>query len=87
MALTNTQVKNAKPKTKAYKLTDGEGMYLLVNPNGSKYWRLNYRFQAKQKTLALGVYPLFEFVARQWHATNKTWTADQRARVLLVGLK
>lgn len=58
MALTNTQVKNAKPKTKAYKLTDGEGMYLLVNPNGSKYWRLNYRFQRQQKTLALGVYPL-----------------------------
>lgn len=58
MKLTNTQVKNAKPKLKAYKLTDGEGMYLLVHPNGSKYWRLNYRFQSKQKTLALGVYPL-----------------------------
>lgn len=58
MKLTNTQVKNAKPKAKAYKLTDGEGMYLLVHPNGSKYWRLNYRFQSKQKTLALGVYPL-----------------------------
>lgn len=41
MKLTNTQIKNAKPKAKPYKLTDGEGMHLLVHPNGSKYWHLN----------------------------------------------
>lgn len=57
MALNDTQIRAAKPADKQYKLTDGEGMYLLVHPNGSKYWRLSYRFGGKQKTLALGVYP------------------------------
>ncbi|EPE0567618.1 tyrosine-type recombinase/integrase, partial [Escherichia coli] len=42
---------------KAYKLTDGAGMFLLVHPNGSRYWRLRYRILGKEKTLALGVYP------------------------------
>lgn len=50
-------VKNTPAKDKSYKLTDGGGMYLLVNPDGSKYWRMSYRFAGKQKTLALGVYP------------------------------
>ena len=57
MKLTATQVKQAKPKTKPYKLADGEGMYLLVDPKGSKYWRLKYRYGGKEKSLALGVYP------------------------------
>lgn len=50
-------VKNAKAIDKPHKLTDGGGMYLLVNPDGSKYWRMGYRFAGKQKTFALGVYP------------------------------
>ena len=49
--------RNAKPKDKPYKLTDGKGLFLLVNTDGAKYWRLAYRFNDKQKTLALGVYP------------------------------
>ena len=57
MPLTNTQCQNAQPKAKPYKLTDGEGLHLLVNPNNSKYWRLAYRFDGKQKTLSLGTYP------------------------------
>lgn len=57
MALSDTQIRAAKSADKPYKLTDGEGMHLLVHPNGSKYWRLSYRFNGKQKTLALGVYP------------------------------
>ncbi|AYH05105.1 tyrosine-type recombinase/integrase [Pectobacterium parmentieri] len=57
MPLTDVKVRSAKPEDKAYKLTDGEGMHLMVHPNGSKYWRLQYRFAGKQKTLALGVYP------------------------------
>jgi integrase len=57
MPLTDIKVKNAKPQGKQYKLTDGEGMYLLVSPNGGKYWRLKYRFAGKEKTLALGTYP------------------------------
>lgn len=57
MALNDVQIRTAKPTDKQYKLTDSEGMHLLVHPNGSKYWRLSYRFGGKQKTLALGVYP------------------------------
>lgn len=57
MALSDVKVRTAKPEEKAYKLTDGEGMVLLVHPNGSKYWRLRYRFGGKEKMLALGKYP------------------------------
>ncbi|MGA7323863.1 MAG: integrase arm-type DNA-binding domain-containing protein [Rhodomicrobium sp.] len=56
MPLTDTAIKAAKPREKAYKLSDGGGMFLLVRPDGSKYWRLKYRFADKEKLLALGVY-------------------------------
>lgn len=56
MALTNNEIKNAQSREKAYKLTDGNGLFLLISPNGSKYWRLKYRFNGKEKLLALGVY-------------------------------
>ncbi len=49
MPLTNTKVKNAKPFEKAIKLTDGFGLYLLVHPNGSKYWQLGYSFEGNRK--------------------------------------
>lgn len=57
MALTATEVKQAKPRNKPYKLADGGGMYLLVNSKGGKYWRYKYRYSGREKTLALGVYP------------------------------
>ena len=57
MALTELEIKKAKPVVKPYKLADGGGMYLLIQPTGSKLWRLAYRFAGKQKTLALGIYP------------------------------
>jgi integrase len=57
MALTELEVKKAKGTDKQQKKADGSGMYLLVHPNGGKYWRMDYRFAGKQKTLALGVYP------------------------------
>ncbi|MGI9025436.1 MAG: tyrosine-type recombinase/integrase, partial [Burkholderiaceae bacterium] len=57
MALTEVQVRNAKPKDKAYKLADAKGLYLLVDANGRRYWRLKYRHLKKEKLLALGVYP------------------------------
>lgn len=57
MKLTNTACLGAKPKDKPYKLTDGQGLYLEVMPNGSKYWRFKYRFAGKEKRLAFGVYP------------------------------
>lgn len=56
MALTDLKVRTAKPREKAYKLADEKGLYLLVNPNGSKYWRLKYRFYGKEKALDIGVY-------------------------------
>ncbi|HCR0142565.1 TPA: tyrosine-type recombinase/integrase [Klebsiella aerogenes] len=57
MPLTDVKVKTAKPKEKPYKLADGSGMYLLINTNGSKYWRMKYRFAGKEKMLSIGVYP------------------------------
>lgn len=58
MALTDIQVKNAKPKGKAYKLSDAGGLFLYVTPTGGKLWRLAYRFDGKQKTLSFGAYPI-----------------------------
>ena len=57
MKLIASQVKRVKGTDKPFKLADGYGMYLLVQPNGAKYWRLKYRFAGKEKLLALGVYP------------------------------
>ena len=57
MALTEMAIKKAKPEAKPYKMTDGGGMFLLVQTTGGKLWRLAYRFAGKQKTLALGIYP------------------------------
>jgi len=47
MALKDTEIKHAKPHDKPYKLFDGGGLYLLVNPTGSKYWRYKYRINGK----------------------------------------
>jgi integrase len=57
MALTAIEIKSAKASDKPKKLSDGGGMYLLIQPTGGKYWRLDYRFAGKRKTLAIGVYP------------------------------
>ena len=57
MRLTDTRIRKAKPAAMAYKLSDGGGMYLLVTPDGARYWRMGYRFAGKRSTLALGVYP------------------------------
>jgi len=55
--LSDTLVRNSKPRTKPYKVFDGEGLFLLVTPAGGRYWRLKYVFDGKEKLLALGVYP------------------------------
>ena len=57
MKLNNIQCESAKPKEKPYKMADGQGMYLDIQPNGSKYWRFRYRMHGKQKLAAFGVYP------------------------------
>jgi hypothetical protein len=54
MPLNEAQVKSARPAAKAYKLADGSGMFLYVTPQGGKLCRLNYRFEGKEKLLALG---------------------------------
>lgn len=58
MALTNTACRNAKAQDALYKLSDGGGLQLWVQPNGAKLWRLAYRFGGKQKLLAIGAYPV-----------------------------
>lgn len=121
MALTDAKIRTAKPDEKPYKIADSGNMFLLVHPNGSRYWRLRYRFLGKEKTLALGVYPevslsearekrdaarkliaegtdpceqkrikksvpetaqTFEGIARQWHKSNKKWSASHSEKIL-----
>ncbi len=57
MPLTDVKVRTAKPLYEPYKLADGGGLYLLVNPNGSRYWRMKYRVLGREKLLSIGVYP------------------------------
>ena len=69
MNLTNTALRNAKARPNAYKLTDGNGLYCLINQAG-KYFRLDYRFQGKRKTLSLGVYPEVSLAEAREKATQ-----------------
>ncbi len=121
MALTDMAIRNAKPRTKAYKLTDAQGLYLQIQPGGGKLWYLKFRVDGKESRIAFGGYPAvslgqaraerdkakaliaqgisptnrreqekgviqnthtFELVARDWHASNKKWSAQHSERVL-----
>lgn len=85
--LTALDVKNAQPRENDYKLTDGGGLYLLVKPNGAKYWRLKYRIYGKEKKLAIGVYPSVSLAqaraeresAKKLISEGKDPTAEKRA--------
>ena len=68
--LNDTRVCNAKRADRPIKLSDSGGLHLLVQPNGSKLWRLAYRFGGKQKTLAIGVYPTVTLSTRVRNATK-----------------
>jgi len=57
MPLTDTAIRNAKPGDKPYPIRDEKSLYLIINPSGSKWWRWDYRFAGKRKTLSMGVYP------------------------------
>lgn len=57
MALTETAIRNAKPKDKAYKLSDSGGLYLFVTPAGGKLWRMKFRVSGKEKLLSFGGWP------------------------------
>ncbi|MDE9427420.1 tyrosine-type recombinase/integrase [Xenorhabdus bovienii] len=58
MKLSARQIETAKPKDKAYKLSDGGGLHLYISPTGSKSWRLKYRISGKEKLLTIGIYPV-----------------------------
>lgn len=57
MNLTSTAVEKASPKEKSHKLSDGDGLYLLVETHGAKLWRFRYVFSGKEKMLSLGKFP------------------------------
>lgn len=57
MILTDTKIRATKPTQKAFRLTDGQGLCLVVRPNGNKHWQLRYRYLDREKTLSLGTYP------------------------------
>uniref|UniRef100_UPI0040485D6E Arm DNA-binding domain-containing protein n=1 Tax=Yoonia sp. TaxID=2212373 RepID=UPI0040485D6E len=63
MPLTDIKLRGIKPGEKPVKLSDGGQLYLLVNPNGSKLWRMDYQFEGKRKTLSFGRYPTVTLAA------------------------
>jgi integrase len=65
MALSDAKIRTAKTKQKAYKLFDGNGLYLEVSPSGGKWWRYKYRFDGKEKRLSLGTYPDVPLASRK----------------------
>jgi integrase len=69
MALTDTEIKKAKAKEKAYSLNDSGGLYLWITPPGGRLWRWAYRFEGKEKLMSLGKYPVVSLaLARERHA-------------------
>ena len=75
MPITDVFVKNAKAKAAPKKHSDGGGLHLLVTEQGSKLWRLSYRYENKQKTLALGAYPTITLSAARMKqdAAKNNW--------------
>ena len=77
MPLTEGQVRNSKPRDRAYKLADGEGLFLLVQTNGTKLWRMKYRIDGREKLLSFGAYPVLGIAAaRERRAAAKAQLAQ-----------
>ena len=75
--LTDEAVHRLKPLRYPRKAADGHGLYVLIAPTGRRYWRYNYRFDGKQKTLALGIYPDVSLAkARDRHQAARRQLAD-----------
>jgi hypothetical protein len=89
MALTDTAIRGTKPGKKPFKIYDREGLFLLVNPGGSKLWRWRYRFDGKEKLMALGEYPLVTLgQARELHlAARKTLASGADPMPIAVSLR
>ncbi len=79
MKLNDKICKNAKPKEKAYKLSDGGGLYMEVTPKGGHLWRLKYRFLNKEKKLCIGEYPTITLAEARNHR-------DEAKKLLANGL-
>ncbi|PHR92605.1 MAG: integrase [Robiginitomaculum sp.] len=67
MTLSDIQIRNTKPGPKPFKISDSGGLYLLVNPGGSKLWRMKYRFAGKEKLLSFGPYPIISLKQSREH--------------------
>ncbi|HAD8153566.1 TPA_asm: DUF4102 domain-containing protein [Salmonella enterica] len=70
MALTDTAIRKIKPTEKSFKITDSSGLYLLIKPNGSKLWYMEYRIDEKEKKLAFGPYAVKKQLIRSNPAQN-----------------
>lgn len=81
MALTDILCKTAKPSEKTRKLSDEKGLYLEVMPNGSKYWRMKFRFVGKENRLSFGVYP--EVSLRERHVISAKPQGNCCVKVLI----
>ena len=88
MALTDTEIRKAKPQEKPYKLSDGAGLYIWVTPSGGRKWRASYRHEGKHKTLTFGGYPEVSLaLARERHRDARKQLAggldpmDERKRI------
>ena len=75
--LTDTEIRKSKPDSEAYRLADGHGLYLWITPAGGKLWRWKYRFDGKEKLMALGKYPEVPLAqARERHAAVRSLLAN-----------
>jgi integrase len=77
MALTDTEIRKAKPQAKPYKLSDGAGLYIWITPSGGRKWRASYRHEGKQKTATFGGYPEVSLaLARERHRNARKLLAE-----------
>lgn len=82
MALTDIQIKRAKPQDKPYTLNDGQGLSLLINPDGSKGWRFRFRFAGKARLMSFGSYDLVSLAeAREKRETARKQVAKALTRL------
>lgn len=82
MPLNDMQIRRAKPEAIAYTLGDGQGLSLLIEPNGSKSWRFRYRFAGKPKMISLGVYPTITLADARFRRDDaRNWLPKERIRV------
>ena len=75
--LTENSIRKAQILEKQYKIYDGEGMFLLIHPNGSKYWRMKYTFDGKSKLASFGVWPGVSLK----EAREKRYEAKQKIKI------